>query len=90
MSEWIVPVDQAEVLLANGDAFRADAHGQALPICVAGPVPLHAVMLQRGDQLQGLILHGALAQPLQSLVSGHDAAEKDEHLCLVPPSKLII
>ena len=34
-------------------------------------------MLQRGDQLQGLVLHRARAQTLQSLVSGNDAAQGD-------------
>lgn len=53
----VVPVDQAEILLANSDAFRTNSYCHPLTVCVASPVPLHTIMLQRGDQLQGLILH---------------------------------
>lgn len=63
-----VPVDQAEVLLADGDPLGADADGQPLAVSIAGPVPLDAVVLQRGDQLQGLVFHRTLAQTRQSLV----------------------
>lgn len=76
---WSVRVDQAEVLFANGDALRADTYGQPLAICIAGPVPLHSIMLQRRHQLQGLIFHRSLAQTCQSLVSGYDAAERKKN-----------
>lgn len=72
-----VPVDQAKVLLADGDALGADADGQPLAISITGPVPLNPVMLQRGDQLQGLVFHRPLAQSRQSLVSRYDAAGRD-------------
>lgn len=72
-----LPVDQAEVLLADGDPLGADADGQPLAVSIAGPVPLHPVMLQGGDQLQGLVFHRPLAQSRQSLVSRYDAAGRD-------------
>lgn len=71
-----VPVDQAEVVPADGDAVRSHSDRQSLALCVPRPVPLHAVVLQRRYQLQGLILHRALAHPLQSLVLGYDAAKE--------------
>lgn len=71
-------VDQAEVLPADGDALGAHADGEALAGGVARPVPLHAVVLQRRDQLQRLVLHRALAQALQPLVAGDDTAGREE------------
>lgn len=72
-----VPVDQAEVLLADGDPLGTNADGQPLAVSIAGPVPLNPVMLQRGHQLQGLVFHRTLAQSRQSLVSRYDAAGRD-------------